>query len=165
MTRFIRRWLGAIWFWATVVAVFGFVAMLASWPTNPESPSLVPLHLIAVVELVVAAAGWFWSRTGVRREILARAAAVDVASPASPPRRAEFLLYLLLPSKDGEALAGDLEEVFHRVVAKFGRRAGRAWYWSQTARSIAPLAMRWLLRVLRWTAFWTAVGKVLRRLG
>ncbi len=49
-----------------------------------------------------------------------------------PPKSAERLLLLLLPRDVGEAVAGDLAEVFECVVLRSsGRLGAKLWYWRQ----------------------------------
>ena len=56
------------------------------------------------------------------------------------PSSAAYLLYLLLPRRDGEAILGDLEEEYSMcMVPAFGHRRARFWFWVQVLRSILPL--------------------------
>jgi hypothetical protein len=82
-----------------------------------------------------------------------------------PPHGAEFLLYVMLPKSQRESLPGDLEEEFHLVERKFGPQHARIWYWSEVARSVGPILLRFVRRVLGLTALWQVVSKVLQRLG
>lgn len=59
------------------------------------------------------------------------------------PLNAEFLFYLFLDKKNCDALVGDLEERFHLIHSKFGRRRAQFWYWWQTAISLGPLVGEW----------------------
>ncbi|MGZ8237039.1 MAG: permease prefix domain 2-containing transporter [Methylobacter sp.] len=56
-----------------------------------------------------------------------------------PPKAAEYLIYLLIPRKNREAMLGDLQEDFHEVCEKFGLRKAKFHYWFQVLRSIPPL--------------------------
>ena len=61
----------------------------------------------------------------------------------TPPRMASWLLEASLPTRDGEALAGDLHEEFCvYVVPARGLFRARWWYRWQVARSLAPLFFR-----------------------
>jgi hypothetical protein len=57
----------------------------------------------------------------------------------TPPKTAEYLLYLIVPRKNRDALLGDLQEDFNEVQAKFGLKHAKIHYWVQTLRSIPPL--------------------------
>ncbi|MBT9099995.1 hypothetical protein KFZ76_20040 [Methylovulum psychrotolerans] len=57
----------------------------------------------------------------------------------TPPKTAEYLLYLVVPRKNRDALLGDLQEDFNEVLEKFGLRHAKFHYWVQAFRSIPPL--------------------------
>ena len=62
------------------------------------------------------------------------------------PKRAEKLLYLILPQEWRDSLPGDLEEEYRTIIApKFGRRYARLWYWKQVLVSIWRVLPRRLL--------------------
>jgi hypothetical protein len=68
--------------------------------------------------------------------------------PPTAPRGACFLLDLLLAKADRDTIRGDIEEEFATtVLAKYGDRRARLWFWAETARVIATRnrACRWLL--------------------
>jgi hypothetical protein len=78
------------------------------------------------------------------------------ANLSAPPTEARFLLDLLLPKADRDAIAGDREEDFRAKLAEYGPRRARLWFWSETVRTIATRnpVCRWVLvyglvRVLR----------------
>src|SRR3990170_2130794 len=51
----------------------------------------------------------------------------------NPPRLAGWLLRLVLPEEDHEAIAGDLEEMFRQeVLPQAGLRRARRWFWRQS---------------------------------
>jgi hypothetical protein len=59
---------------------------------------------------------------------------------AAPPRRAEFLLYFVLPTEDRECIPGDLAEEYATIILpKFGPRRAKVWYWKQVVCSMWPL--------------------------
>jgi hypothetical protein len=60
-----------------------------------------------------------------------------------PPRSAEFLFYLFLDSKNCDAIVGDIEERYKLILIKFGRRRANFWYWTQSIKSVGPIAWRW----------------------
>lgn len=55
-----------------------------------------------------------------------------------PPKSAEFLIYIFVKRQDREVILGDLEEDFHEVRHKFGKRYASFQYWCQVLRSIWP---------------------------
>ncbi|ASF48521.1 permease prefix domain 2-containing transporter [Methylovulum psychrotolerans] len=64
---------------------------------------------------------------------------LDVSQPSNiPPKTAKYLLYLVVPRKNRDALLGDLEEDFNEVLEKFGLKHAKFHYWVQTFRSIPP---------------------------
>ena len=55
-------------------------------------------------------------------------------------RRAEYILYLVLPKKDRESVPGDLAEEYETVILpRFGPRRAKWWYWKQVLFSIGPI--------------------------
>ncbi len=69
----------------------------------------------------------------------------------TPPKSAEFLLYLLLSHEDREALPGDLEEEYRTaILPKFGARRAVLWYWCQVVRSIWPVISGTVSKLVWW---------------
>ena len=69
----------------------------------------------------------------------------------TPPKSAEFLLYLLLSHEDREALPGDLEEEYRTaILPKFGARRAVLWYWCQVIRSIWPVISGMVSKLVWW---------------
>jgi putative ABC transport system permease protein len=66
-------------------------------------------------------------------------------SGARPPRIAEWLARRAAPPSDADLIAGDFREEFDERALRLGIAAARRWYWSETLRSLFPLAAR------RWT--------------
>jgi hypothetical protein len=66
------------------------------------------------------------------------------------PRWGEYLLFLLLPKKDREAVLGDLEEHFGYLLRRNGRLAAKLWYWSEVLRSVLPIVGRRVEVAVRW---------------
>jgi len=65
------------------------------------------------------------------------------------PIWAEYLLYLLLPKSDRDAIAGDLIEEFRStMVPKFGSTAARVWFVKQVFSSLWPVLKQRVLRAL-----------------
>jgi hypothetical protein len=67
----------------------------------------------------------------------------------TPPKPAEYLLYLFLSKDNREAILGDLEEEFHEVEAKFGMNKARIYYWVQVIKSIYPLLITTIKNVIK----------------
>lgn len=63
------------------------------------------------------------------------------AQSFAPPQYAEYLIYLLIPKNNREAVLGDLEEDFHAVNKKFGLRKAQFLYWFEVIRSIWPFVV------------------------
>lgn len=74
----------------------------------------------------------------------------------SPPKLAEYILYFL-PQTQRDALIGDLEELYHVILARHGRRKARFWYRSQVVIAFCKLLRSPLSRLLK-------VGVVIRLL-
>jgi len=66
-----------------------------------------------------------------------------------PPCLAAWLTRLCLHEVDAEAVLGDLDETYAALYRRYGQRAARRWYWSQTLRSAFPLLSR--------TCYWSFV--------
>ena len=66
----------------------------------------------------------------------------DSPTPESPIN-AEFLFYLFMTPGNCDAIVGDLEERYRKTYKKFGRRRANFWYWTQTAMSLASVALEW----------------------
>lgn len=61
-----------------------------------------------------------------------------VVEPKGPPRFAEFLFQLLAPKRTVKAQVGDLQELFDKNCARFGKRRARLMYWAQVLRAVGP---------------------------
>lgn len=57
----------------------------------------------------------------------------------TPPQFAKYLIYLLIPRNNREAILGDLEEDFHEVKREFGLRKAKFHYRVEVLRSIWPM--------------------------
>jgi hypothetical protein len=79
---------------------------------------------------------------------------------SEPPKCAEFLIYLFLPKKDREILAGDLREEFIEVLLKFGHRSATIWFYKQAFASLWPLIRR---IILKWGLLGT-ISHLIRRI-
>jgi len=61
-------------------------------------------------------------------------------SPRTPPVLAsQILAGLVAEAGYRDAILGDLEEEFAKLVSRSGVSFARRWYWSQTLRAIGPL--------------------------
>ncbi len=101
----------------------------------------------------------------VRRGNVARmdiAEAIVAQKDQRPPAFAEYLLHFL-PKTMREALPGDLEEEYHQMYARFGKRRATFWYYVQVALSFWPLLSMGVKQlIIRGLLGW--VGDVVRRL-
>lgn len=77
---------------------------------------------------------------------------------AETPRKAEFLLWVLLPRTQREAVIGDINEGFAQVRERFGARSARTWYWCAVARSLWPIASDCARRLVKWGIVGTVAG-------
>ena len=78
-----------------------------------------------------------------------------------PPDFATYLLWYL-PRKDRDAVMGDLEEEFHIVHKRFGRRKAVVWYYFQVLASFWPYAVSAVKKLVTWGLVgW--VGQAIRR--
>lgn len=75
---------------------------------------------------------------------------VDVSTGLSNPskgegrrRFGEFLLYLFLDLDTAEAVSGDLEEGYQKVLKKFGERKAKIWCTKQVYSSLWPVFVAW----------------------
>src|SRR5690348_8225618 len=84
--------------------------------------------------------------------------------PIRPPRIAEWIIRSVAPPDDVRWLLADLEEELGERAASQSR-ACRLWYWSQTIRSIVPLAVRRLTTLVashRGEHMWNDLAQDLR---
>src|SRR5688572_9412459 len=62
---------------------------------------------------------------------------------AGPPRLAQWLLRHTLPPERYETVAGDLEEIFQvEQLPRFGARAARRWFWTQSINIASAHVLR-----------------------
>lgn len=69
---------------------------------------------------------------------------------ASPPRHAEYLLWLLMPREQREGALTRLIEDFEAVRERYGLRKARRWCWWEVLRSATPLVDGLIERVIKW---------------
>lgn len=67
----------------------------------------------------------------------------------APSHHADYLLWLLLPLQNRDAMLGDLNEGFEKAAERHGLRCAKFWYWCQALRSAGPLLGRSLGLLLR----------------
>ncbi len=58
---------------------------------------------------------------------------------AQPPRLADWLLSLIVPSDQGPQILGDLLEEFSTIASRQGIGSARGWYWRQSAKAVPHL--------------------------
>lgn len=77
---------------------------------------------------------------------------------ATPPALARWLVGVLAPRREREAVVGDLHERYARKARELGRRRADAWYAEQAIRSAVPLCLASASEVSagRWVAGVTA---------
>lgn len=63
----------------------------------------------------------------------------DGNASITPPQLAKFIIYLLIPKNNREAILGDLEEDFHKAHREFGLSKAKFLYCAQVLRSIWPI--------------------------
>jgi hypothetical protein len=78
---------------------------------------------------------------------------------ASPPALAEWIIGSLLRGKKQQAALGDLDELFHTDLERFGERRARRLYWARSVRFLWPMLRRIFGRI----ASWGVVAAVARR--
>ena len=76
-----------------------------------------------------------------------------------PPRSAEYIAYLFLSRTERETLLGDLAEEYPVVVARFGLRGAKIYFYKQVLTSIWPLVRK---AVIKWGAFGWVVELIRR---
>lgn len=62
---------------------------------------------------------------------------LEIQQP-SPPQLAEALFSMLAPKKTVQHLLGDMQEIFEKNCARFGKARAKRLYWTQVLRAIGP---------------------------
>jgi len=62
-------------------------------------------------------------------------------APVQPPFIPKHLVRLFVCGQNAEAIAGDLAEEFVELVSTAGLEYARRWYWRQSAKTVANLAV------------------------
>ncbi len=83
-------------------------------------------------------------------DVVQRVGRIQRHRPNLPPKFAEFLLYVFLKKNDREAILGDLAEDFNVVQSKFGFRYAQFNYWFQVLRSIGPIAIAAIGKLIKY---------------
>jgi hypothetical protein len=73
----------------------------------------------------------------------------DLPKVVEPPKVAEFLIALLLSEAKGEAIIGDLSELFEKDCERYGATRARHMYRSRALRSLWPLLRRAASRAIK----------------
>jgi hypothetical protein len=84
----------------------------------------------------------------------------DIRRDPRPPFAAEWLLKLLTPRQQVDALLGDLQERYNLDLRERGRKQAMWLYWASAFNSIGPLVIRYCER---WGVF-MALASVVRRI-
>jgi hypothetical protein len=74
-----------------------------------------------------------------------------------PPPLGEFLLHLCARTKRQQAALGDLNETFNQNCAQLDRARATRLYWAEVLRSVGPLIVRVLGRLVKWGAILDAI--------
>ncbi len=77
-----------------------------------------------------------------------------------PPELAEFLLVTLSSPSHGDAVVGDLNERFTAECKKLGRQRAIRLYWARTLRTLGPLLLRAVHKVLKWGVILAAAKRL-----
>jgi hypothetical protein len=85
-----------------------------------------------------------------------------VAGAQHLPKFAEHLLRFL-PEKQRESFLGDLEEEYHDLYERSGKRQAQRWYYEQVVSSVGPLLLRAARSYLKKRVAW--LGALIRREG
>jgi transcriptional regulator with XRE-family HTH domain len=94
------------------------------------------------------------ARLNSARISLHLATRVEKDDDDKPPKAAKFLL-LLVPGKNRDYLAGDLEERYRTIlVPEFGVRKAQFWYWWHVFISLAPFVWEATKRLVSATFLW-----------
>jgi len=97
-------------------------------------------------------------RVALAQEVELLAAAALGPLP-TPPRSAELIMRLALPSKTRVALLGDLQEEFEEeMVPRHGAAWAKVWYWKQAAAAVWQLVP---FRVMRWGLYATGITRLI----
>jgi hypothetical protein len=75
--------------------------------------------------------------------------AIEAPDNNRPPQFAEYLLYFL-PKTMREPLLGDLEQEYHELFTRFGKRKATIWYYVQVALSYWPLLCSGVRKLIKW---------------
>tara|TARA_B100001250_G_C19596210_1_gene698549 strand:+ start:337 stop:876 length:540 start_codon:yes stop_codon:yes gene_type:complete len=77
-----------------------------------------------------------------------------------PPKRMQLLLRFALKPKDQAAILGDMEEIFHSMVVRYGYKTARRWYvWHALRSSVSQLVEK----VAKWGVV-AYIGETIRRI-
>lgn len=80
-------------------------------------------------------------------------------------RNATFIVRLLLPSNQAEALIGDLEERHRKIAREYGQSRAKFWYYVQVLFTIWPLAAVWIKRAVGTATVVTVAKSIWRIIG
>jgi hypothetical protein len=137
------------------------VHLIPGWKLSWSLPGTV---LVTLLTTLVSAFLSVFTLSWVISLDLIRALRNRGQAKIRPPLNAEFLFYIFLDPKNCDALVGDLEERYGLIRKKFGASRANFWYWTQTIRSVGPIASAWLKNVLKGATGMTAVIELLRRI-
>jgi hypothetical protein len=146
--------------WGLVVPLSGLVlivslSMLPATTIDITSHLVVSLNLkidpilkwFMVVALLLAAVsiGFFANKLSMAKKPQARrgrATKVD-----APPESGDYLLYLLIPSRDRAVMAREMEETYLEILHKHGKRQAIFWYWTRVVGNIVACSYKPVLKI------------------
>ena len=72
---------------------------------------------------------------------------IQLRLSSTPPKIAEYVLYLFLSKAERVYFIGDLNEEYIEVQNKFGSRSAKVWFYKQVLDSLTPLFWRSFSRI------------------
>jgi hypothetical protein len=120
---------------ADVPDVEGFVAsFLGMNHPSKTTISRATDELVEIVEVIQDT----WEAIGGNRKDAA------VGDAVGPPPLAQLFITFFAPKNTAQNQLGDLREMFHKNVQRFGEKQARRDYWMEVANSAWPLVWSWL---------------------
>jgi hypothetical protein len=121
-----------------------FSAFVTSQQLQPAAPREQTKSESPIIERFPAPPDRPHRKVEFPRQTLSPEAHIEQASSEQVPKVAEFVLDLLTPGRDREAVLGDLEEQFSKRVKKYGVRGAKVWLYKDVLASMLPLLRRLL---------------------
>jgi len=77
------------------------------------------------------------------------------------PKRARFIIQLLMPNHSGDEFLDDLGERFNTIIKEHGLAKARFWYWFQVIISLRPIVGAILMRITGLSVAYEAIRKTI----